>query len=550
MLNGKNRDSGPGPLCARYAHVLPVLDELTDALLAAEIRTHQEDCLWCRAQRATYDRFDEALRLYFAPDAMPILADNVMRSFMREIQDDAGTIAPSAQPLPDDDMLERPVASVAIPLHPPRTSRRSWGATGAAGLAAVLVISLLAGLIFMSHGRPQPTTNQHATAIPAIEAGSQVNLTAMGMSSPADGWAMGYQKGTKANGGSGSDFASTYVLHYTGGRWVHVQTSIYGKITTIKMLSKTDGWAVGTWSINTIVYHYDGVSWREMTLPAPAYIKFNTIAAVSSANIWIAGGSATGGHAMILHYDGSHWTQQDTPALPDFFTINGLSMVSASEGWAVGTATRDSSKRQYPPTGAILHYINGAWQLAQTLPGDDLRTISMGSATDGWAGGSHVDFAKTGQQSPGAPPMENDYPNLWHYTGGRWTEVDAEQNADIVAMGAITSISMFSTGQGWMLATLEDGKPTFDESTQSTAISLNVFHLERGHWVQVKTPIVQQRRGAEVWQTAFLSPDEFWGAGDAIWWTGIPSSTGGGYQPTVTPLIVHYKNGSWIIVQS
>ncbi len=550
MLNGKKRHVGPGPLCASYAHVLSVLDDLTDVHLAAELRAHLADCAWCRAQRTTYDRFDEALRLYFAPDVMPMLSDNVMRTLMQEIQDDAGTIAPPAQSLPDDDALELTGPPMPIPPHPPRTSCRTWEVTtGAAGLAAVLVISLLAGLIFMSHGHPPSATSQHASPTPAIKSVLQGNLTAVGMSSPADGWAMGYQRAARANGNSSNDPA--YVLHYTGGRWMQVQTSIRGLITAIKMLSPTDGWAIGSWAFGTRFYHYDGVSWREVTLPTSVeqQVNFqpnpNAISVVSPTNIWFAGNDQDG-HATILHYDGSHWTQQETPALLDSFTINALSMVSASEGWAVGTAMVSQDKGWYPPTGAILHYINGAWQLTQTLPGDDLHTVSMGSAADGWAGGNHVVFDKTGQLAPLDSPKETDYPKLWHYTGSRWIEVDARQNAGIVATGQIGSISMFSTRQGWMLAGLEDGAPPFDWATQSAVLSPDIFHLEQGRWVQVKSPLVQQRRAAEAWQTAFLSPDEFWSVGYTIWWEGFPSTHG----ITMTPLIMHYKNGSWTVVQS
>ena len=76
MLHSKNRQPVPGPLCAAFAPLLPALDDLTDARLAEDTRAHLAGCAWCRAQRATYDRFDEALRLHFAPDAMPLLSEN------------------------------------------------------------------------------------------------------------------------------------------------------------------------------------------------------------------------------------------------------------------------------------------------------------------------------------------------------------------------------------------------------------------------------------------------------------------------------------------
>ena len=96
MLNGKHRQSGPvpGPLCSSYAHVLPVLDDLTDMRLVADTRAHLADCAWCRAQRATYDRFDEALRLHFAPDAMPFLPINARELAMSDIHDHCSTAVP------------------------------------------------------------------------------------------------------------------------------------------------------------------------------------------------------------------------------------------------------------------------------------------------------------------------------------------------------------------------------------------------------------------------------------------------------------------------
>jgi hypothetical protein len=78
MFNGTHRQPVPGPLCASYAPALPVLDDLTDIRLAEDTRAHLAGCAWCRAQRATYDHFDVALRLHFAPDAMPFLPLHVM----------------------------------------------------------------------------------------------------------------------------------------------------------------------------------------------------------------------------------------------------------------------------------------------------------------------------------------------------------------------------------------------------------------------------------------------------------------------------------------
>lgn len=543
MLNGKHRQPGPvpGPLCGRYAHVLPVLDDLTDARLVADTRAHLAECAWCRAQCATYNRFDEALRLHFAPEAMPFLPIDAREFAMPDIHENVSAVIPADEYDKhdgDDDALQLTVSPLPIPPHPPR---RSWRlATGAASLAAVLVITLLAGLIFVSHGRPQSASNKHVTATPAIVPGSQVSLSAIGMSSETDGWAMGQVMGP--NGGSSED--PGYVLHYSNGRWAQApNTPLKAGINAIKMLSPTDGWAIGNH-----VYHYDGVAWREVSLPVQT--QFNAIAAISPNNIWIAGdgtwSGAPDGSATILHYDGTTWMRQATPRLSDYFSIASLSMVSPTDGWAVGSAMVDVSKGYYPPTGAILHYENGSWRLAKSLPDIELRTVSMGSVTDGWAGGDLVSLSHTGKMGPGESPIQSDTPKLWRYTDGQWAEANVSASAVIASEGLVSSIVMSSTTQGWMSVYRENGAQSQD---QPASIGPELFYLEQGKWVRANTPAVQHRRAVNIIQAALLSPDEFWGVGSSIWWTGIPTDTGSGYTPTVTPLIVHYKDGVWTVVE-
>ena len=52
-------------------------------------------------------------------------------------------------------------------------------------------------------------------------------------------------------------------------------------------------------------------------------------------------------------------------------------MVSASEGWAVGT------------DGAIVHFSQGQWRKVASPTSYALTSISMLSSTDGWAVGPH-----------------------------------------------------------------------------------------------------------------------------------------------------------------
>jgi len=174
----------------------------------------------------------------------------------------------------------------------------------------------------------------------------------------------------------------------------------------------------------------------------------------------------------------------------------------------------------------------------------------MGSASDGWVGGNLVTYSKTGQLPQTESPDETDNPKLWRFSGGRWVEVNTPRSNRLPegapSEGQMENITMFSATEGWMFGQLDYGMQSLDNST---ALEPEAFRLEQGRWVQVQTPTIQQRRSAYLSQVALLAPDEFWGVGDAIWLTGIPSDMGSGYTPTVTPLIVHYKNGVWSIVE-
>ena len=538
MLTNRDRQPVPGPLCATFAPLLPALDDLTNIRLAEDTRAHLAECAWCRAQRATYDRFDEALRLHFAPDAMPVLSENLAANLLgdafSETRGNVATLAPTDMKSAQDDELEGEhdealhITITPLPISPHAPRRLMRLTTSAATLAAVLVISLLAGLLFLAHGRPTTpasTVTPHATAT-AIP-GSQTALAAIGMSSATDGWAF-------AHNGSGMNEGPNTSLHYTGGRWVEVQTGINANIEVVKMVSANDGWAIGS-----AVYHYDGTHWRQVNvnLPESPSLSVDAIDVIAPNNIWLAG-MYRDDQGLILHYDGYLWMPQRIPALANMGMVNitGIAMISADEGWAVGTATGYADNNgNSSQTGLVLHYSKGAWQLTQTIPHSDLRTIAMGSATDGWFGGEKQE---RNTQFPAIGPTW-EKPTLWRYSDGRWAEVAVPLPANaggVAPAGQIANVTMFSATNGWMIASLQDTPQSLDGSATLTP---DVFHLEQGRWTQIASPVVQQRRYAFMSQVAFLSPDEFWGVGV----TSLP-----GDSTTVTPLIVHYKYGVWTVV--
>ena len=97
--------------------------------------------------------------------------------------------------------------------------------------------------------------------------------------------------------------------------------------------------------------------------------------------------------------------------------LSAVAMVSASDGWAVGSSEEYS-------TGNILHYTGGQWTAIQAPPNTTLSAVAMVSASDGWAVGDEV---------------------ILHYTGGQWTQLAGSN------WGVLASVAMVSATDGWVV---------------------------------------------------------------------------------------------------
>ncbi|HEX8729864.1 MAG TPA: hypothetical protein VF739_14625, partial [Ktedonobacterales bacterium] len=79
-----------------------------------------------------------------------------------------------------------------------------------------------------------------------------------------------------------------------------------------------------------------------------------------------------------------------TAHLPAYGVFGALDMVSPDEGWAVGAVMGDPATPRYGSAYTlILHYTHCAWKsVGAIFPGVGLSSVSMGSASDGWALGA------------------------------------------------------------------------------------------------------------------------------------------------------------------
>lgn len=275
---------------------------------------------------------------------------------------------------------------------------------------------------------------------------------------------------------------------------------------------------------------------------------------------------------------------QTVPALPGGGLVNGISMVSASDGWAVANPPSSSG-------AMLLHYANGHWTLSgDTYTGVYLLDISMDSQDDGWAVGSRPDrgtgvvlhytgghwsevqpavaFTGThvwafspsqvlvlaslpkdatgtqrsvlvrydnGEWTKTASPRgisgmsvssaDNIWASCWdghilHYQGGQWTTYSIAGQASDQNGGQPLAISMRSDSDGWVSG-----------FANATAQGIFVAHFDGHAWTRIQGPAASSP--TDMWAISLVSPSEGWAGGDLN-------------SGSLETVLLHYSNGRWI----
>ncbi|MGZ3680745.1 MAG: WD40/YVTN/BNR-like repeat-containing protein [Ktedonobacterales bacterium] len=265
-------------------------------------------------------------------------------------------------------------------------------------------------------------------------------------------------------------------------------------LTSVAMVSANDGWAFGGESTRPspngetppalrgstcLVLHYNGTTWSRH--PGSACIEATSISMLSATDGWAVGSNT------ILHYTQGDWRVDTSYALKSM-QLESVTMVSSDEGWAVGSSDA--------PRALVLHYARGHWTPVNVagMPGDSvsaLRGIAMVSAQEGWAVGSEL--ADNGEKTL-----------LLHYVSGQWTRLAWSMT------GSFNDVAAFPSGDVWAVG----------EDSALSGPGL-VVHLRQG------VPIQEDRPAPSLLQSiAMRSPGEGW-------------AVGGGAAT------VHYHNGVW-----
>lgn len=173
------------------------------------------------------------------------------------------------------------------------------------------------------------------------------------------------------------------VLHLDGGVWQQMLAGTSTDLQDIWGSGPGSLWAVGGSSYSSVLMHYDGSGWLEISLPDDVgQVKgLYGVWGSSASDIWVVGHEG-----LILHRTPDGWARISGPTTEK---LNGVWGTDAKNVWAVGD------------NGTILHYQGIAWSAVTPPTQADLARLWGSSASDIWAVGDGV---------------------LLHYDGDRWTE--------------------------------------------------------------------------------------------------------------------------------
>jgi hypothetical protein len=350
---------------------------------------------------------------------------------------------------------------------------------------------------------------------------------------------------------------ATLFLHSAFGWWGTPGPDAQLELTSISMVSASEGWAVGGqhWNTDgndngsgtTVLYHYKNSRWTPIYIPISdsaifdgSYPMLQAVSMLSPTDGWAAGSFVKGStKAFFLHYDGDSWNEVDPvvphsePRVPAFVDLSDLQMVSARVGWAAsGGNTQDGGS-------ALLRYTGSAWV---SVPVDDPRCfetmlpapqnytcrfigLDMISPEEGWAVGGSGEFAYT-QQANGTQVLTSDTTAgvIMHFAGGRWSIEATFPHANL------QRIAMVSAVQGWAVGTQHiagaDGERPL------------LLHYANGTWSEEASPLdTLPARDSYIGALSFSSPDDGWLA--------VSEYAGQDKMASEPPVLLHYTGGRW-----
>lgn len=258
---------------------------------------------------------------------------------------------------------------------------------------------------------------------PNVTGATLVSNQLLGIAAVSEGdvWAVGW-----AQDPDGPSYTKrTLIQHFNGALWSIVpspnrQNDVSSQLYSVSAASANDVWAVGS-SHNggaptrTLIQHWDGSQWSVIPSPSPdgQLNELYGVAALSNNDVWAVGyrggtKSETPLETLILHWGGTSWRQVTSPNIAGGANqLSGIVAISTNDIWAVGSAG-----------GAPLamHWDGNLWSVVPVRVRSGLSTerftaVSGTAANDVWVVG----------QGKGIFTNQT-FATIRHWNGTHWTE--------------------------------------------------------------------------------------------------------------------------------
>jgi hypothetical protein len=271
------------------------------------------------------------------------------------------------------------------PARPARLRPWTWR-TGAAAAAAVTTAAVLVA--------PAPAWAATWTVVPSRNSTSFDNvLFGVDALSPSLAWAVGY-----ADTGT-APTRQPVIQRWNGTSWRLVPNPTLpagGELRDVSALSNTDAWAVGFGGTGNgdapLIEHWDGQQWEGVKSPRVSTLNYLLdVKALATADAWAVGSANVPGtlafQTLIQHWDGLSWSVVPSPNPAPFENhLLGVDGTGPADVWAVGYTTNGPDGVDQP---LVAHFDGVAWQAVPTPPARSatLQDVVALAPNDVWAVG-------------------------------------------------------------------------------------------------------------------------------------------------------------------
>jgi hypothetical protein len=275
--------------------------------------------------------------------------------------------------------------------------------------------------------------------------------------------------------------------------------------------SENDIWAVGTFAPGALGLHFDGTIWKSVPMALPNTADMRGVSVLSSTDVWSVG-SAFNSHSqhnqsVIQHFDGKQWSIVSGPQFSSGSQLFAVKAFSSNDVLAVGETDSDSQK----PNPLIERFDGVKWRVVPS-PRFQHQNVSLTAI----AATSDTDIWVTGSSSIGAPVIV-------HFDGQQFSPVPFPVS-NRVTLGELAAIA---TDDVWVVGS---------SLTETTGTTLTA-HWDGKSFTVVPSPNLTKNDALGA--VAAISSTDVWAAGCAP--CGADTGIGQVF------LIEHWDGKEWTI---